>query len=270
MTWEAIARNDIRQAVSRRGIWGLFGGLLFGFGGLAALLLYVGEPNFQAYVEIVRAGGGLLVPLAGIILGYDTIIGGRESGTVALVLSFPHSRLSLVVGKLLSKTVILGSTLAAAALLTAVGMVLTYPVFDIPQFSALVVSLAVYGAVFLWLSVALSMALSTSRRVIVAAFGAYIGLTLFWDVLITAVVVILFRFRPPQQPETWATFATFVGPYTAYNYLLGEVANIGPLPEVTLTSTAEFITPAVAILALLGWALLSVGAGYLSFRRRDL
>jgi len=47
----------------------------------------------------------------------------------------------------------------------------------------------------------LSMALSTSRRVIAAAFGSYIGLSLVWSVAIDVLVLVLFRFRPPRNPS---------------------------------------------------------------------
>lgn len=270
MNWHVIARTDIRRSVNQRGIWALVGGFLFGFGGLAALILYVGDPNFQGYIALLKAGAGLLVPLAGIVLGYESIIGEQESGTGLLSLSLPLSRVDLVLGKLASRTVLLTGSIAAAALVTGVGMIATYPSFDAPTYAGLMVAIAGYGVVFLWLSIAISMALSTSRRVIAASFGMYLGLTLFWNVLINLLVLILFRFQPPQEPETWATFSTFLGPFTAYNYLLSELANIGPLPAVARTSTVEFITPAAAVLGLVGWACIPVIVGYLSFRKRDL
>jgi ABC-2 type transport system permease protein len=82
--------------------------------------------------------------------------------------------------------------------------------------------------------------------------------------------MILFRFQTPQEPELWATFSSFVGPTSAYNYLLADLADIGSPPPVTLTSSAEFITPAVAVLGLAGWAVLPIVVGYISFRRADL
>jgi len=270
MNWQVIARNDVRRSINQRGIWTLLAGFLLGFCGLAVLVLYLGDPDFQGYVEIIKGGAGLLAPLAGIILGYEAIIGERESGTAVLSLSLPQSRADLVLGKLVSRTLLLCGTIAAAGVITAVVMIPTYPSFDFPQYVGLLVGVAGYAAVFLWLSAALSMALSTSRRVIAAAFGTYIGLTLFWNVLIDVLVSILFRFQPPRQPETWVTFSKFVGPYTTYNYLLSKLSSIGSLPPVAVTSTEEFITPAVAVLGMIGWILLPVGLGYLSFRRSDI
>jgi len=270
MSWGTVARTDFRRAVSQRGVWALLTGFLLGFGGIAALLLYVGEPEWQTYLVVVGAGAGLLIPLAGIILGYDTIVGERESGTIALTLSLPQSRGALVVGKLVSRTALLLAAITGAGLITAVGMAVTYPGFPVGQYAKLLLCIGGYGAVFVWLSTALSVAISTSRRVIVAAFGAYLTLTLFWNGLITAVVFVLFRFQPPPEPEQWATFATFVGPYTAYQYLLAEVGEIGATPPIAVTSTASFITPVTAVLSLLAWTVVPVIAGYAVFTQRDL
>lgn len=270
MNWRTVATYDLKRSVNQRGVWALLGGFLLGFGGLAALVLYLGDPNFQGYIELVKAGAGLLIPLAGIVLGYESIIGERESGTAVLSLSLPQSRADLVVGKLVSRTVLLSGAIGVSTLLTAILLIFTYPGFDAVQYAGLVVGVTGYGVVFLWLSTALSMALSTSRRVIAAAFGLYIALTLFWSVLIDLLVAILFRFRAPPQPESWATFTSFVGPNSAYNYLLAELADIGSPPPVALASSADFITPLAAILGLAGWTLIPVAIGYVSFRRSDL
>lgn len=270
MNWRSVARNEVRRSLAQRGVWALLGGFVLGFGGLATLILYVGDPDFEGYAALLKAAASLLVPLAGIVVGYESVVGDRESGTAVLTLSLPHSRADFVVGKLVGRSLLFTGTVGVAAFVTAVGMAPTYPAFDASQYLGLTVGVAGYGLVFLWLSVALSMLLSTSRRVIGAAFGAYLGLTLFWNVLVDLVVLTLFRFRPPRQPEPWATFATFVGPFTAYDYLLSAVVGIGPLPPVARTSTAGFVTPTVALLGLAGWALVPLAVGYRSFRKTDL
>lgn len=272
MSWQAIARNDLRGVSRERGSWALFVGFLLGFGGLAALLVQLGDPDFEVYLDILAPGVGLLVPLAGIVLGYETVVGERESGTVVLSLSMPHSRASMVLGKLVGRTTLLVSVVASAAFVTGVGMAVAFPAFELPRYVGFVLLSSLYGAVFLWLSTALSMALPTGRRVIVAAFGAYIGLTLFWNILIDIVETVLFRFRPGPsgEPEAWATFATFVGPRTSFNYLLGSDLDAGAIPPVAVDASAEFVSSSVAMLALAAWAVLPVVVGYREFRNDDL
>lgn len=271
MSWQAIARNDLRGAIHERGAWALFTGFFLGFGGLAALLVQLGGPEFEGYIDLLAPGVGLLVPLAGIILGYEAIIGERESGTAVLSLSMPHSRASLIIGKLVGRTTLLATVITAAALLASIILLFFYPSFSPSRYAGFIAMTIIYGAVFLWVATALSMALSTSRRVIAAAFGTYIGLTLFWNVLIDLTEIILFRFRPTSgEPETWVTFASFIGPNTSFNYVLGEALDAGAVPTIIADSSADFVTPALALLALVGWAVLPVFGGYFSFLQDDL
>jgi len=271
MSWQAIARNDLRKAIHERGAWALFVGFFLGFGGLAALLVQLGDPEFEEYLDLLASGVDLLVPLAGIILGYEAIIGERESGTAVLSLSMPHSRAGLVVGKLVGRTTLLATVMAVAALLAGTILLFFYPSFSASRFVGFTAISIVYGTTFLWIAAALSMALSTSRRVIAAAFGAYIGLTLFWIALINLTETVLFRFRQTSgDPEAWVTFASFIGPNTSFNYLLAKTVDAGTVPAAVVDSSADFVTPAVGLLALAGWAVLPVIGGFLSFRQVDL
>jgi len=116
------------------------------------------------------------------------------------------------------------------------------------------------------------MALSTSRRVIAAAFGAYIGLILTWNSGISRLETILFRGRstPSREPEAWVTLLTFIGPNTSFSYLLSHTLEIGSVSTAVADSSAEFITPIVALLVLSLWTVLPVIAGYILFRQSDL
>lgn len=272
MSWPAVAANDLRTAAHERGTLALAAGFLLGFGGLAVLLVQLGSPTFEGYLDLLAPAVGLLVPLAGVVVGYGTVVGERESGTAVLALSMPHSRASLVAGKLAGRTALLVAAVAAPALLTAGWLVATFPAFDAVRYAGFVLATAGYGVVFLWLSAALSMALSSSRRVIVAAFGAYIGITLVWNVAVDVAVTVLYRFRDGAlaDPAAWVTFVKFVGPNTSFNYLLGATLDAGTVPPAVDAASEPFLTPLGAVLALAGWAFFSVGVGYLSFRRGDL
>lgn len=272
MSFWAVARNDLRGASRERGIWALFAGFVVGFAGVALLLVEVDAPEFGTYLDLLAPGVGLLVPLAGIALGYEVVVGERESGAAALSLSLPNSRADLLAGKLVGRATTLAAATTAAALVAGVVLVAAFPAFDPVRYLGFTVATVAYGVVFLCIAAGLSTALSTARRVIAAAFGAYVGLALSWGPMVDVLVVVLFRFRPTAlvDPPTWATFATFVGPRTAFGYLLGYALDAGSVPPVAVDASADFVSPTVAVLALVGWAVLSLVAGYVAFRRSDL
>lgn len=271
MSWRVIARGNLRGTARERGTLALVCGFLLGFGGLAALIVYVGEPSFEGYLDLLAPGVSLLVPLAGIVVGYDAVVTERETGTAVLTLSMPHSRAALVAGNLAGRTALFAGVVGVATGLTGLGMAATYPAFDAGRYLGFVAVTVGYGIVFVWLAAALSMALSTSRRVIAAAFGSYLGLVLSWNVLVAVVEAVLFRFRSPgPEPVAWSTAATFVGPRTASAYLFGETLDAGVVPPVAAEVTAWYVSPAVAALALVAWAVVPVAIGYGAFQRSDL
>jgi ABC-2 type transport system permease protein len=272
VSWRAIALNDLRVAGQRRGTLALSVGFFLGFGGLAALLVQLGFPDFEGYLDLLAPGAGLLVPLAGIVVGYETVVGERESGTAVLALSMSNSRADLVLGKLVGRTTILLATIAGPAALTGLGMAVTFPAFDAARYAGLVLVAAGYGVVFLWGATALSMSLSSSRRVIVVAFGVYIWFTLVWNVAVDVAVTVLYRFQgtPLADPEAWVTFVKFVGPSISFNYLLGELLDAGSVPPAVVGASEWFVSPTGAILALVGWTFIPVVVGYLSFVGGDL
>lgn len=272
MSWVAVARNDLRGAVRSNGTRVLAAAFLLAFLGLVALLVRVDAASFDAYLDLLAPGIALLLPLVGVVLGYDAVVGERESGTAALALSLPHSRAELVAGKVAGGTAVLAGSLAVATLAAGLAMLPWFT--DIAPLRLLLFALAatVYGAVFLALSTALSMSFESSRKVIGGAFGAYLALVLFWNELVNVLVVILFRFRGAAllDPPTWATLAKFLSPRTAFGYLVADTLDAGSPPPLTVEATAEFVTPAVAAAALLAWVLVPLFLGYLRFARGDL
>ncbi len=266
-----VARNDLRGVTRERGTWTLAGGFLLVFGGLAGLLVSLDAPDFESYLDLLAAGVGLLVPLVGVVVGYETVVGERESGTAVLTLSLPHSRTALALGTLLGRSVLYVGTLLGAAALAGVAVAVTFPNFEAVRYLSFVLLAAVYGLVYLWVAGGLSMALASSRRVIVAGFGAYLGLTLFYTVAIDLVVVVLYRFRPGAlvAPDSWVVASKFLGPRTAYSHLAGSLG-AGGVPPVTAGATEWFVTAELALLALAGWGVVPVVLGVLRFRRAEL
>lgn len=271
MSWQAIARNDLRQAAHKRETWGLLAGFFIGIGGLPVLLIRLEATEFDVFLNLLTPGVGLLVPLAGIVLGYETVIGERESGAAVLSLSLPHSRVDLIIGKLIGRTLLLAGIVTTAAF--AAGLVLLgfFSSFSLVRYGGFTLLTILYGGTYLWIATTLSIAISTSRRVIVAAFCVYLGFTLFWDISISLLETILFRFRPTTgEPETWVTFLVFAGPNTAFNYVVGEVFHAGTVPATVADTSTNFVTPVIALLLLTAWAVAPVIYGYYRFRGQDL
>jgi ABC-2 type transport system permease protein len=268
----AVARNDMRTSVATRGIWLYLAFFVLIFGGVALVVAQFSAAPSSVYLDGLTALVLLLVPLVGVIVGYETIIGERESGSIALLLSMPHSRGEMVVGKLLGRTVVFGGLYLGGAFSGAVVSLLLFPTFDLGGYLALVILGVGYGLAFLTIATGLSMSLSSSRRVTAAAFGVYIGFVVLWNSLVDVAVLVLFRFRPDGMldPPLWAESAKFVNPRTLFLYLLDESAGLGDGTGGLTVDAQWFASPAVALLVLLAWFVVPPALGYLQFRRAEL
>ncbi|WP_435361530.1 ABC transporter permease [Haloarchaeobius sp. DFWS5] len=263
MSWQAVLRNDLRATVRSKSVWALAAVFLLAIGGLAYAIAELAEPNFDAFLEVSSIIVALLLPLVGIVVGYEAIIPERESGSIVLALSLPNSRPELVAGKLLGRASVLVGPFLVGAIGGITVLVWRYSGFDFVQYVLFVLLALVYALVFLAVATALSMALSSSRRVIGGAFGAYVALVMFWNQLVDVVVVLLFRFQPTALADLplWAESVKFLTPRTSFVYLVAETLEIGAGVTAIDVGSQWFASPAVAMLALLAWVVVPLGLG---------
>lgn len=271
MSVVAVTRNDLRGSLTSAGTWVVLAVFLLGFAGLAIVVARLAEPDFDTFLDVLAAVVALLLPLIGVVMGYRTVIDERESGTIALLMSLPHSRASMVAGKLFGRAAIFTGSLLVGALAGALVVLVEYPSFDPVRYGLFTLLAILYGLAFLALSTGLSASLSSSRRVIGAALGAYVFLIVVWNQFVNAVVLIIFRFRPTAlvDPPLWAESAKFCNPRTTLAYLLDHTIDVGGGPSAVTVSGQWFASPIVAVLVLLAWIALPPVIGYLGFRRAE-
>lgn len=111
-----VARKEFRDDFRNRwtlAITAIFATLALAiayFGAVAAGR--VGFTSFNATVASLTTLAAFVIPLIGLLIAHDTLVGELEGGTLLLLLSYPLSRAELSTGKLLGH----GGALAAATL----------------------------------------------------------------------------------------------------------------------------------------------------------
>lgn len=267
----AIARNDLRHTRQSTVLWALGATVMLGFGALTYAAGEFLSSGFDTYLDILSGVFVLLAPLIGVALGYKAVIEERESGTIALLMSLPHSRVEVVVGKLLGRFVVAGTLVGLALAGSGVGSFIVYPTFDLPGFVVFALLVIVYTFTFVALATGFSLALSSSRRVIGASLGAYVLLIMLWSQLVNLVVLILFRFRPDGliDPPLWAESAKFCTPFTSFTYLLETTLRVGPGATGVDVGSQWFASTPVALLILCAWIVCPPVIGYLWFRSAE-
>ncbi|MGM0447905.1 MAG: ABC transporter permease subunit [Methanobacteriota archaeon] len=188
MSLAAIARKDFQETVRSRGMIGLV--VLFSLlvAGFAYAVRPTGEGEQFATELLLSAFIGpalvtTLVPLVGVVVGYNAVSGERESGSLKLLLSLPHSRADVVLGKVAGRGAALSLAVFAGFLLPALVLIAAPVVFNAGAFLGYTVFAAALGVVFVAISVGCSAASSTQRRALIGGIGVYVLFVLLWGVL---------------------------------------------------------------------------------------
>jgi ABC-2 type transport system permease protein len=191
MSLPAIAEKDFQDTVRSRGMLILVA--LFSL--LVAVFAYVFAPPGEQFATefLLSAAVGpflvtTLVPLVGVVVGYNAVSGERESGSLKLLLSLPHSRADVVFGKVvgrgaaLSLAVFSGFLLPALVLL-ALSQLGYIEAFNIGSYLGYTVFAAVLGVVFVAIAVGCSAAATTQRQALIGGVAIYVLFVMLWGAI---------------------------------------------------------------------------------------
>mgnify|MGYP006283895797 CR=1 FL=1 len=235
MTWQAVASKDFQDASRSRWLWVLTGLFVLIFAAPAVLIFGGGlgsapkdAGNTDGYLYLMKQGTSIIVPLISVVVGYAAVTRERESGTMKLLLSLPHSRDDMVFGKVIGRAGVVGVAILVGVVVTAVALVVTGLEFRIVNYLVFVLLTLLLGLVFVGLATGISAAVSTSRR----AMGLTMSIYMFFVVL-------------------WNAFANQVA------NLLSETIGVGTATQFQTIMFLKLLNPTAAYKTLLNSALLS-------------
>ncbi|MFW5911800.1 MAG: ABC transporter permease [Halolamina sp.] len=297
MSWEAVARKDFRDAVRSRWLWVLSALSILVFAGAAVGRLYVGGGSQQESTAILRTflfflkqGTAILIPLTALVIAYGSITRERESGTIKLLLSLPHSRDDVVLGKFLGRSavvtlpVLIGFFVALLALLpAAAGLdILTYVEFALLT--------ALLGVVFVGIAIGVSAAARTNQQAIVGAGGLFAVFWFLWNFVVSGVnraATDLLGLSTPQQYQlrlalkllnpiqAYKTLvdSLFMGDLNARVQMFGMIMGMIPNQQAAEALGPELspvFSDPIVLLAMLLWLVVPLAVGVVWFRDAEL
>jgi len=303
MTWIAVARKDVRDAIRSYWLWGLAAvlSLLLAIGPLLIVggFIQMSQPQngnavtTDVYVQLMLGVLSFFVPIAAIILAYESITGERDSGTLKLLLSLPHSRLDVVVGKALGRGAVVTTAILIAFIVAAVTLLATPLEFAAANFLGFALLTVVLGLAFVGLSVGFSAAAGTSRRAMLGTVTMFVLFTLIWSSFASGLIRLL-RENTDLTSETLVPLHLFVkilNPTEAYQTLVVSLLSGDPFfARVSLSggsglqgainrqayaealggSVPFYLSDPVVALVLVFWIVVVPLAGYWVFEESDL
>ena len=133
-----------------------------------------------------------LIPLIAMLLSYDALIGEIERGTMALLLSYPVSRVQILAGKFIGHIIILTLATAAGYGLAGIALQLANGGIDIAAwkpFALLIAASVVLGAAFLAMGYVISAKVKERGTAAGVAIGVWLLFVVIFDMTLLGVLV---------------------------------------------------------------------------------
>lgn len=179
-----IAKKDFQDAVRSYLFWGMsaFFCLLIL---LPAVLLWWLEGDLTAegattegLIALTYNSSQWILPLIAAVVGWKTIVGERESGSLNVLLGLPHSRADVVVGKAIGRGAVLVVSLFVGFGTAALFVAVLFGGFDVSDYVGLFLASALYGLAFL----SVFIAISTISRAWTVAVGGVVATWIMFSV----------------------------------------------------------------------------------------
>jgi len=268
MSWTVIARQDGRQTLGAKSVKYLLGLLVL----VVMLTAYIYPITGEEPITTARFTGYVtgwlttLIPLVGILVGYNAVVSERESGALRLSLALPHSRRDILVGKLAGRAGVLAGTVLAV--LVAAGALVVYPYGDLELPRSLAFIVLTVGFSLLWtgLGVAVSLSVATKQQALVLAFGFFFIFVFAWGTVESALEFGLNAAGVIDGDLPGAVQFLFgLSPNKAYTTVTDGFLN--PAASV---SGQWYANEWTALVVFLTWLVVPLGLAYLRFAGRDL
>ena len=275
MSTLTIARKDFLDVRRAKMVWFVVGIYVL----LMGMLFYWSRSldSENAVVEPLMGMQGLgafILPLVALVAAYLAIAGERESGSIKYVLSLPTSRRSVVLGKFLSRALVVGGAVAVGFAVGALLAALWYPAIHLDLFVRFLALTLLYALVYVAIAIAISAVTASRSRAMGGAIAFYM----------VTIVLMLFEFSIGRLLD-WVVnsqlglgvsenamefLEALTNPTIAYFRSLELAVD----PELTREFEAQdhvwYLEPEFMLLLLVAWLVVPLALGLWRFERAEL
>jgi ABC-2 type transport system permease protein len=245
----SIANKDFNDAVRSWAFWGLSAFFLLLMAGAAGVITYIIEEPMttQEFSFLLSQVTKLVIPLIALLLGWKAIAGERDSGSIKVLLSLPHSRMDAVLGKFLGRTAVLSVSLVVGFVLASVAVVWAVEPVSVTEYVGFLAMTVLYGMAYVSIAVALSSVTRSSTIAAGLMFGVFVLFYVVWNVIQTVLQILMRQgyidgVEMPvgevldagagssatiERLPNWALFIDTIDPGTAYQNALTVVSASG-------------------------------------------
>ncbi len=280
MSWADIARKDFEDAIRSLLLAGLTALLVLLVGGLSVIPLLLADetPTYDAALGFLFSPVSFLIPIIGLIVGYQAIVGERESGTIRFLLGLPNSRLDVILGKTIGRTAVVAVPTTLGFVAGAIVILALYEGFSVQDMVGMFVFSLLMGLVYVAIAIGVSASVASRAKAVGAVVGVYVIFDMVWPNIPFAIYFALER----QLPEfnalpPWFVFVERLSPSQALNAIVADIVGFVSPGELEMTTAGRiageipfYVETWVAGLVVIGWIVVPLAVGYYRFSRATI
>lgn len=247
-----IANKELRDSLRNR--WILFMGSIFMLLSLSVTFAgsaVTGElalPPLANLMSSLSTTAVFIIPLAAILLSYDSFVGEQEAGTLLLLLSYPVSRTQILLGKLVGHSLVMFITTSCAFGLTA-GLLLVagseYSASQVVEaFAKFILSSNLLALTFILIGYIVSLRATEKAKAVAGLLFVWFLLVLIYDLLLLTVLVSDVGFMDKQLLNILIAFNP-TDLYRAINLVALDHHSTGAalsmIADIDLSATAMYL-----------------------------
>ncbi|MBN9290832.1 MAG: ABC transporter permease [Hyphomicrobium denitrificans] len=212
-----------------------------------------------------------VIPLVALLISHDAIVGEMERGTMLLLLSYPVSRLQVLLGKFLGHLAVL--TFATAFGYGAAAIALMVSGAEIgggswAAFAGMILTSILLGAVFIAIGYLISALVRERATAAGISIGVWLLLVVLFDMAMLGALVV-------DQGRTISSAAVsgmlLFNPTDVYRlFNLAGAENVSVLTNMSGIADQASLSPTVLLATLVIWVLVPLTLAWLTFSRREL
>lgn len=281
MSTLAVAKKDFRDGIRSRSLIGLvvvfavfMTGAVYFFTEISSMGSGTSGSNPQTTAIIVSliVPVYVLLPIIGTMLGYKSISGERESGSLKFLLGLPHTRGDVVFGKLLGRSGVITVAVLVGFAIGGIALGAFTNTFPFADYAGLLGMSILLGWVFISIAIAFSSAVRSST---IATWGAISLVLLF--LFLWPILLLLVKYAAQQlsligassaQPPNWFLFLQGLNPTTAFQNAASAL--IGGGAPISVQNPPFYLEHWFGFVILGFWLVVPIGLSYFRFKRTDL
>ncbi len=269
----AIAKKEIMD--NWRNKWIIATSAIFAI--LTLVISYFGSINGVGWQDLEATIAGmitlvtLLIPIIGLMLGYASIVGEKEKGSLELLLSYPVRREEVLAGKFMGLSAVMA--LANFVGFGVAGIVIGVNVRGVEwgDYILFIFASILLGMVFIAFAMLMSSAFKKRSTAMGGAIFAWFLFEMIWNMIVGGILIAKYGFEKLMDENfvapSWYYIASLINPIKAYSTLVS--LNITPVAEF-IGKMPSFVNTPFNLAILFAWMIASLLLAYYLFKNKDL